>query len=87
MQRSTGSVDRRRLRRDCVLKRAQIIAGGGVFDCFVLDRSAAGVRVTLPAPVALPEHVTLRLDDSGGTPAWSRWSRGLETGLEFGPAP
>ena len=80
------TLDRRRLRRDSVLKRAQIRAGAAVFDCFVLDKSPAGVRVSVSSPIALPDHVLLQLDDQPGIPAWIRWSLGTEAGLAFGLA-
>jgi hypothetical protein len=82
----TKTLDRRRLRRDSVLQRARIIAGGGAFDCFLLDKSPAGVRVSLSAPIALPDHVVLQLDGQPGIPAWIRWSLGTEAGLAFGVA-
>jgi hypothetical protein len=82
----TKTLDRRRLRRDSVLQRARIVAGATTFDCFLLDKSPAGVRVSVPAPVALPDHVLLELDGQPGIPAWIRWSLGTEAGLAFGPA-
>jgi hypothetical protein len=82
MQVCAKTLERRRIGRASVLKRAQIVAGSSVFDCFVLDHSSAGVRVSISAPVALPGEVLLRLDD-GRIPARSRWSFGTETGLEF----
>jgi hypothetical protein len=82
----TKALDRRRLRRDSVLQRARIVAGAAVFDCFVLDKSPAGVRIDLASPVALPRHVMLQFDDQPGIPAHIRWSLGSEAGLAFGLA-
>jgi hypothetical protein len=83
---SAERLDRRRLHRQGVLRRARVVTGTAVFNCFVLDRSPAGVRIDVGCPIALPDQVLLQFDDQPGIPACVRWSLGTEAGLAFGPA-
>ena len=73
--------------RKRVLKGAKLVFNGGVIDCTVLDISAKGALVLLPAPMPLPEQVALHL--SGGViyHARRRWGRGQDIGFEFEDAP
>lgn len=73
--------------RKRVLKGAKLVFNGGVIDCTVLDISAKGALVLLPAPMPLPEQVALHL--SGGViyHARRRWARGQDVGFEFEEGP
>jgi hypothetical protein len=73
--------------RKRVLKGAKLVFNGGVIDCTVLDISAKGALVLLPAPMPLPEQVALHL--SGGViyNARRRWGRGQDVGFEFEEGP
>src|SRR5215217_1084657 len=65
-----------------VIRAAQLVCGGSVFDCVLLDTSPTGARVHLLAAAEVPETATLRL---GGGEAWSvqrRWQRGAEIGFK-----
>jgi hypothetical protein len=75
--------NRRRTPRTGMLKRAQILAGEAVYDCVVLDGSAAGARVQLESPTALPERVKLRFVGGVAAPAIQRWRNGSQSGLEL----
>lgn len=75
--------DRRRSRRDSVLKRAQIVSGGVLHDCIVLDSSAAGARLRCGTPLPLPPQVELRYAGGAAVPAVVRWCRGTDVGVEF----
>lgn len=84
-----GPADNQRAEpRKRVLKGAKLVFnGGGVINCTVLDISAKGALVLLPAPMPLPEWVALHL--SGGViyHARRRWGRGQDVGFEFEDAP
>jgi PilZ domain len=75
--------DKRGIRRDRVVKRAQVTFGNSVLDCIVLDISIAGARISFANPVPIPEAVALRLHDGSIYPARRRWARGTDMGLEF----
>lgn len=83
-----GPADNQRAEpRKRMLKSAKLVFNGGVMDCIVLDISAKGALVLLPAPMPLPEQVALHL--SGGViyHARRRWRRGQDVGFEFKDAP
>lgn len=75
--------DKRGAHRDRVLKGAQLAFGNSTVDCVVLDITVSGARISLGAPIRLPENLALRLRDGTKYPAALRWARGLEVGLEF----
>jgi hypothetical protein len=87
-----GQADTAEQRHDArkgFLKRAQVIAGGGVVDCVVENLSATGARLRLGSPTPLPETFALRFQDGAQHAARRRWSRGTAVGIEFegaGPA-
>ncbi len=84
-----GTVEQRHGHRKGFLKRAQIVAGGGVVDCIVENMSDTGARVRLANPTPLPEAFALRFPDGASHAARRRWSFGTAVGLEFegrGPA-
>ena len=39
---------------------AKLVIGDGVYDCILLDQTAAGARLETLLPVALPERFSLR---------------------------
>ncbi len=69
--------------RKRVLKGAKLVFNGGVIDCTVLDISAKGALVLLPAPMPLPEHVALHLGGGVIYNARRCWARGQDVGFEF----
>jgi hypothetical protein len=73
--------------RKTALKGGHLIIGSELLDCFVLNMSDTGARVSFRAPVVLPEAVTLRLDDGSTHPALCIWVRETEVGLQFTAAP
>lgn len=83
MDGSVGTAERRRAKRQGMLKRAQIAAGQTLFDCCILDSSEHGVRIETPMPMRLPDNVVLRLQGELAIAARRCWSRGTEAGLEF----
>ncbi len=80
-----GPADNQRVEpRKRVLKGAKLVFnGGGVIDCTVLDISAKGALVLLPAPMPLPEQVALHLSGGVVYHARRRWARGQDVGFEF----
>jgi hypothetical protein len=76
-------MDRRRVRRNYLIKRAHIVFGGTSLDGVALDLSLVGARIFLPTPSEVPERVILRLPDGDVRPAHRRWQRGAEVGFEF----
>lgn len=85
-----GPADNQRTEpRKRVLKGAKLVfTDGGVIDCVVLDISAKGALVLLPAPMPLPEQVALHLSGGVVYHARRRWGRGQDVGFAFedGPA-
>jgi hypothetical protein len=75
--------ERRDTRRTRVLLRGKIIAGDAIYDCTVLDVSAAGARLRFGTPVALPGDFIFRVLDGSSYPARRVWSRGNEMGIAF----
>jgi hypothetical protein len=73
--------------RKSALKGGHLIIGSELLDCFVLNMSDTGARVSFRKPVALPEAVTLRLGDGSTYPAPCIWARETEVGLQFMAAP
>lgn len=85
MQTQHDPQERRHLRRNTVLRKAQVLFGSTLHDCLVVDSSEGGARIQTAAPVALPSTVVLRLSDGQSIPANQAWSRGTEVGLAFWP--
>lgn len=77
--------NRRRLRRDHMIKGAEILVGGTALKAAVLDMSAAGALVFLRAPGEVPELVTLRLPDHALRLARRCWQRDGQVGFAFLP--
>jgi hypothetical protein len=73
--------------RKTALKGGQLIIGSELLDCFVLNMSDTGARVSFRAPVELPEAVILKLGDGSTYPALRIWARETEVGLQFTAAP
>jgi hypothetical protein len=73
--------------RKTALKGGQLIIGSALLDCFVLNMSDTGARVSFRTPVEVPEAVTLRLGDGSTYPALCIWARETEVGLQFTAAP
>jgi hypothetical protein len=73
--------------RKTALKGGQLIIGSELLNCFVLNMSGTGARVSFREPVALPEAVTLKLGDGSTYPAVCIWARETEVGLQFTAAP
>jgi hypothetical protein len=69
--------------RQAVLKGAQIIFGGSVIDCLVINVSESGARVRTAAMTQVPEHVILRFGGGASFAGTRRWARGLEIGLSL----
>ena len=83
------TTEQRHGHRKGFLKRGQIVFGGSLVDCVVENMSAAGARVRLARPTALPETFALRFHDGASHAARRRWSLGAAVGMEFeggGPA-
>jgi hypothetical protein len=77
--------NRRRFRRDHMIKAAEILVGGTALKAAVLDMSAAGARVFLRSPDEVPELVTLRLPDHALRLARRCWQRDGQVGFAFLP--
>jgi hypothetical protein len=76
--------NRRRLRRDHMVKAAEILVGDIALKAAVLDMSAAGARVFLRSPdEVVPELVTLRLPDHAPRLARHCWQRDGQVGFAF----
>lgn len=83
------TTEQRQDHRKVFLKRAQIIAGGGVIDCVVENLSATGARLRLTDPMPLPAAFALRFLNGTSHAARRSWSRGTAVGITFeggGPA-
>jgi hypothetical protein len=78
---------RARSPRKAALKGGHLIIGSELLDCFVLNMSDTGARVSFRNPVVLPEGITLRLSDGSTYPAIRVWAHGTEAGLQFTTAP
>ena len=80
--------DRRRERRQRVLKRGQIVLKGfgAAIDCTVRDLSSSGAKVRVDVPFAAPEHFELLFIETGVKKnAQLRWQIGKDIGVEFMP--
>ena len=77
------TTEQRHDHRKGFLKRAQIVAGGGLVDCVVENMSATGARVRLAIPTPVPEAFSLRFPDGASYAARRRWSLGTAVGMEF----
>ena len=79
--------ERRGALRLPVIKSAKIVtsADGGqsVYNCLVLDESAAGVLVDLGAMFSLPEEMTLHMTGGATYRARRCWAVGTKAGLAF----
>jgi hypothetical protein len=79
------AVNRRRLRRDHMIKGAEILFGGTALKAAVLDQSETGARVFLHPSHEVPELVTLRLPDQTLRVARRCWQRDGQIGFAFLP--
>ena len=79
------TVERRRIKRQQVLKRGQLVFGfnGSIIDCLIMNESRYGVQVEVPVMTAMPEHVKLKFVGGASIDALCRWSQGNRIGLEF----
>jgi len=77
------SLERRRVRRERLLLRAKLVIGDGVYDCILLDQTAAGARLETLLPVALPERFSLRFPDGRQLACERRWTSGRRLGVEI----
>jgi hypothetical protein len=80
-----AGADQRRAKRERVIKRAKIIYGfsGSTIDCHVLDESPFGLMIETESMVAVPEQLTVRLEDAGMFHVVRRWALGNKIGLEL----
>ncbi len=80
-----AGADQRRAKRERVIKRAKIIYGfaGSTIDCHVLDESPYGLMIETESMVAVPEQLTVRLEDAGMFHVVRRWALGNKIGLEL----
>jgi hypothetical protein len=80
----TGA-DQRRAKRERVIKRAKIIYGfaGSTIDCHILDESPYGLMIETESMVAIPEQLTVKLEDAGMFHVVRRWALGNKIGLEL----
>jgi hypothetical protein len=77
--------NRRRLRRDHMIKGVEILFGGTTLKAAVLDLSRGGARLFLHPPGEVPELVMLRLPDHALRPARRCWQRDGQIGFAFLP--
>jgi diguanylate cyclase (GGDEF)-like protein len=78
--------ERRRERRQRVLKRGQIVVHElhSTIDCMIRDVSSAGARLRVNGYFAAPSRFDLRFIETGQIrPVRLRWQRGNELGVEF----
>jgi hypothetical protein len=77
--------DRRKARRNPVIKSAKIIFGssGAVHDCLVLDESTGGVMADLGTMIKVPDEVTIQFAGGASFLARRQWSNGTKIGLHF----
>jgi hypothetical protein len=80
---AASMLDRRRVRRWPMIRRARVVFERASLSCALLDLSPTGARVRLPATADLPGTVLLYLPDEVTCAAWVRWRRGLQVGFEF----
>jgi hypothetical protein len=85
MQVAIAPAERRQLRRNTVLRKAQVLFSSTLHDCYIVDSSEGGARIQTECPIALPANVVLRLADGQAIAATRAWSRGTEAGLAFAP--
>ncbi|RLQ87219.1 response regulator [Notoacmeibacter ruber] len=77
-------VERRRERRNRVLKAAKILIGPSTIDCVVRDTSDLGMRLRLEQYAPLVSNFSIYLAETGEKrPVVLRWQRGRECGVEF----
>ena len=71
-----------------MFKPAQVVFGGSVHDCVLLNASPFGAHACLRAFVEVPEAAALRLPGGGCRPVRRRWQEGRRVGFEaIGAAP
>jgi hypothetical protein len=79
--------ERRNAMRVPVIKSAKIVTSGdggqSVYNCLVLDESAAGVLADLGAMFPLPEEMTLHMTGGACYRARRCWAVGTKLGLAF----
>lgn len=82
-----GLPERRHAVRVPVIKSARIVSAGdggqSVYNCLVLDESAAGVLVDLGAMFPLPEEMVLHMTGGASYKARRCWAVGTKAGLAF----
>jgi len=84
-QATRGSRERREHRRRRVYRKATLEANrlGQVVPCIIKDVSWGGSRVTVPAPIMLPEKLDLNLGERERISVIRCWQRGTDVGLRF----
>lgn len=77
-----------RAKRNRVLLQGRVVFGSELHPCVIRDLSRAGVKISLPARVALPERFELVIaaDDLRRVAVCLRWRRGEFVGLTFDPS-
>ena len=76
-------LDRRRLPRERILQRAEILIGNGVHACILLDLTPRGARLELPVTLIVPDRFTLRFADGRQAVCERRWAVGRRVGVEI----
>jgi hypothetical protein len=78
-------VERRQVSRRPVIRSAKLICGPGegVFDCLVLDQSAAGVLIDMGTMLELPTELTIHFNSGGAFLARKAWAAGTKAGLNL----
>ncbi len=84
---STAGIHPVRAKRSRVLLQGRIVIGSELHPCVIRDLSRAGVKISLPARIALPERFELVIaaDDLRTVAVCLRWRRGEFAGLTFDP--
>jgi hypothetical protein len=80
-----AGAEKRRVKRQQVLKRGQLIfgLGGSTIDCLIIDESSYGILVETPLMTDLPEQLRITVAGGATFDAVRRWSMGNKLGLEF----
>lgn len=84
---STTEIHPPRAKRNRVLLQGRIVIGPELHPCVIRDLSRAGVKISLPVRIALPERFELVIaaDDLRMVGVCLRWRRGEFAGLTFDP--
>jgi len=78
-------VEKRRVKRQQVLKRGQLLYGfaDAAIDCLIIDESSYGMLIETPLMTDLPERLRIRVAGGPTFDAVRRWSMGNKVGIEF----